>query len=254
MPAGRLGPLGHDGRALVVAVDHPLYMYPAPGLEHPVRFVRRMQALGVDGVILNHGLLRRLDGDWGWTKPILKLDVAPMAGPSDEEVEFRACWTVEQAMRAGVDTVLCLIQPGGPWELEQLVSVGRIAAEAWESGVTMLVEAIPYRGRRFPDPSHPDALAAAVRTAFELGAAVVKTGVPSDLDAIPRVIPQGTPVLFAGGPLRGSDDDLVAVARRLIDRGAAGLAFGRNVWGRPDAEGIARRLLGVVHDGAQGPR
>lgn len=240
-------PLADDGRALVVAVDHPLYTYPVPGLEDPLSFVRRMRALGVDGLILNHGLLRRVDGDWGRTTPILKLDIAPMTWSDDDAVEFRVCWMVEHALKAGVGSVLCLIQPGAPWELEQLMAVGKTAADAWDNGVIMVIEALPQASRRFPDPSHPDAIAAAVRTAVELGAAVVKTNIPLDVDAAGRVAVGGVPVLFAGGPLRGNEDELIATAARLIGSGAAGLAFGRNVWGRSDPETVVRRLLAVVH-------
>jgi DhnA family fructose-bisphosphate aldolase class Ia len=44
-----------------------------------------------------------------------------------------------------------------------------------------------------------------------------------------------------------SEDDVVALARGVVAAGAAGIAFGRNVWGSPDPTTLVQRLREAVH-------
>ena len=55
------------------------------------------------------------------------------------------------------------------------------------------------------------------------------------------------PVVALGGPKMPSDDDVVAFARGVVANGAAGIAFGRNVWGSPDPAKLLARLYEAVH-------
>ena len=50
-----------------------------------------------------------------------------------------------------------------------------------------------------------------------------------------------------GGPKIDSEDDVVALARGVVEAGAAGVAFGRNVWGSPDPAKLIARLHEAVH-------
>ena len=54
------GPLGSDGRALIVAVDHPLYSWPCPGLEDRAGVLRAVSGAGADAIICSYGTLRDL--------------------------------------------------------------------------------------------------------------------------------------------------------------------------------------------------
>ena len=44
-----------------------------------------------------------------------------------------------------------------------------------------------------------------------------------------------------------SEDDVVELARGVVAAGAAGIAFGRNVWGSADPAALLARLRGAVH-------
>jgi class I fructose-bisphosphate aldolase len=58
-----------------------------------------------------------------------------------------------------------------------------------------------------------------------------------------------TMVLFSGGSRMG-DEDLLNKARAAMEQGATGLIFGRNMWQRPLAEGIAitKRVQEIMKD------
>jgi DhnA family fructose-bisphosphate aldolase class Ia len=100
-----------------------------------------------------------------------------------------------------------------------------------------------------PRGDDPLAIAACCRTAAELGAHVVKTSFPRPPSAIADAIGCGIPVVLAGGDPRGPADAL-ADAADAIAAGAAGVAFGRNVWGATDPAAMVRDLVRTVHGAA----
>jgi DhnA family fructose-bisphosphate aldolase class Ia len=53
--------------------------------------------------------------------------------------------------------------------------------------------------------------------------------------------------MSAGGDLDPDGDGLLDRVRRALDAGAAGVAHGRNVWGRRDPGGAVAALRAVVH-------
>jgi DhnA family fructose-bisphosphate aldolase class Ia len=83
--------------------------------------------------------------------------------------------------------------------------------------------------------------------AAELGAHVVKTSMPTPPDGIAEAASAGVPILIAGGKLQGDRDGLFDATRRAVHAGAAGVAYGRNVWGSPDPAATVRRLCELVH-------
>ncbi|GIU86058.1 MAG: hypothetical protein KatS3mg009_0573 [Acidimicrobiia bacterium] len=79
----------------------------------------------------------------------------------------------------------------------------------------------------------------------------MKTVCPGPTDEFAAVAEASpVPVVALGGPKMASEDDVVAVARGVVAAGAAGIAFGRNVWGSPDPAALVRRLRHAVHGDA----
>jgi len=70
-------------------------------------------------------------------------------------------------------------------------------------------------------------------------------GPPDEFGAVVVACP--APVVALGGPKMTSEDDVVALARGVVAAGAAGIAFGRNVWGSPDPTALVTRLREAVH-------
>jgi DhnA family fructose-bisphosphate aldolase class Ia len=54
-------------------------------------------------------------------------------------------------------------------------------------------------------------------------------------------------VVALGGPKLESEDEVVQLARGVTEAGAAGVAFGRNVWGSTAPAKLIARLHDAVH-------
>jgi fructose-bisphosphate aldolase / 2-amino-3,7-dideoxy-D-threo-hept-6-ulosonate synthase len=242
--------LGADGRALVVAIDHPLYSWPCPGLEDRASVLSAVAAAGADAVIASYGTIRDCRKSFGRAEPILKLDLTTVAlGGSYPVSEYLTAWDIEDAQRLGVRAVLSFVQLGAPFELEALRTAGRTAAACDRAGLAYVCEIMPVESDGFPEPAAPDAIAAACRTAAELGAHIVKTTMPEPAEGIVDAVACGVPVLVAGGAMAADREALLRAARMVMRDGAAGLAFGRNVWGSADPAGMVSTLRDIVHQG-----
>jgi fructose-bisphosphate aldolase / 2-amino-3,7-dideoxy-D-threo-hept-6-ulosonate synthase len=234
--------LAGDGRAVIVAIDHPLYSWPCPGLEDRAAVLRAVSGAGADAVISSYGTLRDLREAFGDAAPILKLDVTTVATDGSYPVsEYAVAYRVDDAVRLGAAAVLTYVQLGTPFELEALRAAARVAARADEAGLAYVCEI-----------TAPSATAAAARTAAELGAHVVKTSMPDPPEAMAEVAACGVPVVLAGGDFDADDERLLELVRRVLAAGAAGVAHGRNVWGRPDPAAAVAALRAVVHPEAAG--
>jgi len=243
--------LGKDGQTVVVAIDHPLYSWPCRGLEDRARLLRQVSAAGADAVIASYGTIRDLRPAFGKAEPILKLDLTTVTLGSEYPLsEYVPAWTVDDAERLGVGAVLTYVQLGAPFELEALRVAGRVAADCDRRGLHYVCEIMPIESAMFPDPAAPEAIAAASRTGAELGAHVIKTTMPTPAESVVDAVACGVPVILAGGVLAGDRARLLGDVRTAIDKGAAGVAFGRNVWGAGDPGGVVASLCDIIH----GPR
>ena len=241
-------PLAADGRAVVVAVDHPLYSWPCAGLEDRPSVVRAAVDGGADAIIASYGTVRDLREEFGRAAPILKLDLTTVAvGGEYPLTEYVLAYTVEDAIAVGAAAVLTFVQLGADFELEALRQAGRIVAASDRAGVPYVCEIMPVESARFPDPYDPVSITAATRTAVELGARVVKTSMPTPPETIRDAAAFGVPVILAGGDLRADRGALLDAVASAMRHGASGVAFGRNVWGAADPAGTVRELARTVH-------
>jgi len=145
------GLLAADGRLLVVAVDHPLYSWPCPGLEDRAALIEAVAVAGADAVIASYGTIRDHRSAFGSSRPILKLDLTTVAlGGEYPSTEYVQAWSVEDAQRLGVGGVLTFVQLGASFELEALRTAGRVAAEADRAGLQYVCEIMPVESARFP--------------------------------------------------------------------------------------------------------
>ena len=242
------GPLAPDGRALIVAVDHPLNSWPCPGLEDRATVLRAISVAGADAIICSYGTLRDQREVFGASAPILKLDLTSLAVGGHYPVsEYALAYRVEDALRLGAEAVLTYVQLGTAFELEALRTAAAVAARADEEGLPYVCEIMPVEGETYPDPAAPVAIAAAARAAAELGARMVKTTMPDPPEAMADVAGCGIPVVLAGGDLESDRRALLDRVGRALAAGAAGVAHGRNVWSQPDPGAAVAALREVVH-------
>ena len=244
--------LAADGKAVIVAIDHTLYSWPCPGLEDRGALLASVAAAGADAIIASYGTIRDFRPAFGRAHPILKLDLTSVTlGSSYALTEYLPAYTLEDAQRLGVRTVLTYIQLGAPFELEALRVAARLAADCDRAGLTYLCEIMPVESERYPDAFAPEAIAAACRTGQELGGHAIKTTMPLPPESVAEAVKTcGVPVILAGGALAPDREALLSQVKTCVDLGVAGVAFGRNVWGKPDPADTVRRLVSIVHAGA----
>jgi fructose-bisphosphate aldolase / 2-amino-3,7-dideoxy-D-threo-hept-6-ulosonate synthase len=241
--------LSQKGRAVVVAMDHPLYSWPCRGLEDRGRLLKQVSEAGADAVIASYGTIRDFRGLFGKAQPILKLDLTSVTlGTNYPLTEYVPAWTLEDAQRLGVGSVLTYVQLGAPFELEALRVAGALAAACDRAGLSYVCEIMPIESAMFPDPAAPDAIAAACRAGAELGAHLIKTTMPVPATAVSEAVrAAGVPVILAGGAFAKDRAGLLADVEKAVANGAAGVAFGRNVWGAEDPGAVVASLCKAVH-------
>jgi DhnA family fructose-bisphosphate aldolase class Ia len=226
---------GPDGRLLLVAMDHAVFMGHMPGLD--LKTMATVVHAGVDAVMTTFGTARRAaqtPGALGRAALVLSLDVH---APEPEE-------QILNALRLGADSVKVLAASS---DAAQWTALERYAVLAERWGIPFQAEVIPG-GFHQPDQHTPANIARVCRQAAEMGADYVKTLYTGDPESMQRAVEGATvPVVILGGDRTSDEDSLLGQVRDALAAGVSGVAFGRNIWSHPDPAAITRRLGAVVH-------
>jgi fructose-bisphosphate aldolase, class I len=255
---------GTSGRCLDVAVDHGFFGEPAflTGITDIARTVDVLCDAAPDAVQLTVGQARHLQARPGRDKPalVLRSDVANVYGPELPSSLFSL--TVERAAEVAVRLdAVCLVvnvfdMPGQPELRRQCLSnVVRLKAECEPLGMPLMVEPLVMKannaGGAYLVDGDVERITALVRQAVELGADLIKADPTDDPLDYHRVIEVagGVPVLVRGGG-RVPDRELLERTAQVLEQGARGIVYGRNIIQHHDPAGITRALMAVLHDGA----
>lgn len=251
-----------DGRCFDVAIDHGFFGEPRflAGIEDMDAAVDRVVAAGPDAIQLSIGQARRLQERKGPAKPalVLRTDIANVYGRELPARLFSHALdrVVEQAVR--VDAACMCVNlfdlEGAPEVHEACVrNVLRIKPDAERYGMPMMVEPLVMKkgGGGYGVHGDVERIAALVRQAVELGADVIKADPTDELEDYHRVIEVagGVPVLVRGGG-RVSDLEVLRRTKLVMEQGAKGIVYGRNVIQHDDPKAMTRALMAIVHEGA----
>jgi fructose-bisphosphate aldolase, class I len=245
-----------DGRCFDVAIDHGFFNEGAflAGIEDIAAAVRTVVDAGPDAIQLSPGQARHLQGIPGPRKPalVLRTDVANVYAPELPRALYSEIVVdaVGHALRldAACVVVNLLLLPDQPDLHRQCVrNVSTLRAACTEVGMPVMVEPLVMKDGYGVD-GDVEKIVPLVRQATELGADVIKADPTDDVADYHRVVQAaaGRPVLVRGGG-RVSDDEVLARTRALMEQGAAGIVYGRNVIQHPDPAGMTRALMEVVH-------
>ncbi|MYB04135.1 MAG: fructose-bisphosphate aldolase [Acidimicrobiaceae bacterium] len=233
-----------DGRAVFVAMDHPSYMGMGVAPEAAASIARG----GPDAILATWQLARARPAAFAGAGLVLRVDggISDLGDPPAADTTS-LLYTAEQAMVLGADAVVIMVFPGTPDEQHSLQRLARLAAECELLGLPVMAESIPGGWPRTV-PWTAENVGRGARLAVELGADIVKTMCPGPVEefaAVAEACP--APVVALGGPKVDDEDQVVALARGVVEAGGAGVAFGRNVWGSDDPAALVGRLLEAVH-------
>ncbi|MFN0130606.1 MAG: class I fructose-bisphosphate aldolase [Verrucomicrobiales bacterium] len=255
---------GADGRCFDVAIDHGFFNEHAflPGIENLAAAVRTVVEAGPDAIQLTTGQARLLQQIPGRSKPslVLRTDVANIYGkvlpstPFSRMIEDAALQAVQHD--AACVCVNLFQIPGASIVHDHCVdNICRLKVECALYGMPMMVEPLVFQPNEKAGGYMVDGdatkIMSLVRQAVELGADIIKADPTDDVSVYHKVVEVacGIPVLVRGGG-RVSDEEILRRTKALMDQGAAGIVYGRNVIQHPNPSGITKALMAVVHDGA----
>jgi DhnA family fructose-bisphosphate aldolase class Ia len=258
--AYRLNRLFHatSGRCIDVAVDHGFFGEPRflAGIEDIASTLTTLVDAGPDAIQLSRGQAPLLQQIPGREKPalVLRVDVANVYGAEPPRVAFSR--VIDDAIGHAVrlDAACVCVNlfdiPGDDDLRRQCIdNITALRTAADGAGMALMVEPLvmtPGQGGYAVD-GNADRIVALVRQAAELGADVIKADPTDDLAAYHRVVTAArVPVLVRGGG-RVSDDEILARTRAVLEQGARGIVYGRNVIQHPDPGGMVAALRAVVH-------
>jgi class I fructose-bisphosphate aldolase len=254
--------LAGDGRCLDVAIDHGFFGEPRflNGIEQMEQAVKAVVKAAPDAVQLTVGQARLLQVVPGPLKPalVLRTDIANVYGSELPKRLFSVIIedAVEQALRLDA-ACLCvnLFQLEGAPEVHEACvrNIVRLKPEADRYGMPLMIEPLVMRsgGNGYAVNGDKDAIRALVRQAVELGADVIKADPTDQLEDYHEVVEVAAPVpvLVRGGG-KVSDEEVLRRTNKVLEQGAQGIVYGRNIIQHENPPAMTRALMAVVHDGA----
>jgi DhnA family fructose-bisphosphate aldolase class Ia len=191
---------------------------------------------------------------------IMRTDIANIYGnPIDEHLfSHHLPHAIEEAVRLdAVAVCVNLLQlPGRPDIRESCVrSIMALRKEATRYGMPLMVEPLVMQDNSiaggYMTDGDTDKIRTLVRQAVELGADLIKADPTDDITEYGRVLEVAgdVPVLVRGG---GKVDNRTLLERTaaVLDQGASGIVYGRNVVQHENPAGIVAALMAMLHKNA----
>ena len=253
-----------DGKCFNVAVDHGFFGERSflNGIENMRQAVETVVNAGPDVVQLTIGQAPLLQAIPGKQKPSLALrtDIANVYGKELPDYLFSRIIAepVEQALRLDAACVVVNLfeLPDQPDVRDQCIdNICELKPVCERYGMPLMVEPLVMQDNTqaggYMVDGDLDKIMTLVRQAVELGADVIKADPTDDPSEYHRVIEVAgaVPVLVRGGG-RVADDVILSRTYELMQQGAKGIVYGRNVIQHENPAGMTRALMAVVHDGA----
>ena len=147
-------------------------------MEDPGAVIDSVVEAGADAIMTTFGVIKHYqDRLIGRIPTLMRLDGGPSLYREDwlAYTEWALLHSVEDALMLGADGVCLMAFVGIPVELETYRIVAKVAGECMRCNLPVMVEALPAKSARIPDPMDAAAMASACRLGFEHGADLIKT-------------------------------------------------------------------------------
>ena len=259
---------GTSGNCFDVAIDHGMFNEPGflNGIENMHNAISIVAAAAPDAIQLTPGTAPILQAIPGKARPalVLRTDIANVYGNPLPQKLFSVIIedAVEQAIMldAACVVVNLLMLPNQPELHEACIKNISILKRASEKvGMPLMVEPLVMQdsakaGGGYMVDGNITKILVLVRQAVELGADIIKADPCDEVKDYHQVIEiaQGIPVLVRGGG-KVSDEEILTRTSALIEQGAKGIVYGRNVIHHANPAGMTKALMAVVHEGLSGP-
>lgn len=251
-----------SGKCLDVAVDHGFFnevsfLNSIENMEQAINTIVEAQPDAIQLTVGQSEILQKVPGK---EKPalVLRSDVANVYNPKLHEYLFSYLVdeVVEQAivLDAACVVVNLLRLPGQPELHEQCVAnIAKLKPVCDRYGMPLMVEPLVMQPNEKKGGYMVDGdinkILPLVRQACELGADIIKADPCDDLNEYHRVIEiAGRPVLPRGGG-RAPEMEVLQRTFALMQQGASGIVYGRNIIQHENPTQMTRALMAIVHRG-----
>lgn len=234
-------------------VDDHLLFGPFGGLEHLPERIDTLAKAGVNAILTHVGIVRRFPTLFAHTPVIVNLSASTTQSHHTRKTLVA---DIEDAVAVNAEAVAVHINLGSKWAPEMLNQAGTVVSQAQRFGLPVVgiiyprSETIHHSGasptdenfeslRRQSPKAYADLVAQCAAVGAGLGFDAIKTQFAGPRSEFARVIVAacGVPVLIAGGPLR-DETSVLSDVRDATAVGAAGVSFGRNLFGRESPQSI----------------
>ena len=252
-----------SNRCFDVAVDHGFFN--ERGFLHGIEDLESCVSMLVDAIPdaiqLTVGQAPLLQSIAGRQKPslVLRTDVANVYGRELPRALFSRMIEapVQQALRLDATCVVVNLFriPDEPEVMDQCIqNILKIKNECDLWAMPLMVEPLVFKPNSqfggYMVDGDLEKILPLVRQAVELGADIIKADPTDDVTLYNEVIKIArVPVLVRGGS-KATDDEILARTHELIQQGAAGIVYGRNIIQHENPGGMTRALMSIVHDDA----
>lgn len=232
-----------DGRCFFLPIDHGYFQGPTTCLEKPGETIKPLLPY-CDALFVTRGVLRAsVPPDCN--VPII-LRVSGGTSIVGEDLANEALTTsIEEIIRLNATAVGVSIFVGSSYERQSLINLAEMVNKCEDYGIPVMAVTAVGKELEKRDARY---LALASRIAAELGARVVKTYWCPEFEKVVEGCP--VPVVMAGGPKCETELEVMEFVYDGIQKGAAGLNLGRNVWQNPYPVAMMRALRAIVHENA----
>lgn len=261
----RMNRLFSNGRCLDVAIDHGVCNEPSflDGLEDMSSVVGQLVKAKPDAIQMNAGQADLLQSVDGKDKPALVMRI-DLGNPYNAE-RHRHMWALLQnaeqpliqalQMDAACVVVNLFMLPDEPELFKQCVdNISKVKAECEKYGMPLMIEPLVMQpnthGQAYMVDGDCEKIVTLVRMARELGADIIKADPTTHADDFHKVVEAARcPVLVRGGG-REDIESVFAKARALLDQGALGMVYGRNIYQHPNPSRVVDALMAMIHNDA----
>lgn len=249
----RLGRLFFNNRMLVVPIDDSLIFGPYNGLYAISKTISEIELSKPTAILGFKGSLSQVQSND--MQLILNLTASTTIGNHVSKVVIGK---VLDALRMDIDCIAAHINYTSEYENQMIEQFAAIASEADNYGLPTLAISYPrtrknntdYNYTDLDESTYTDLICHCTRTSVELGADIIKTQYTGSTDSFSKVVKSalGKPVIIAGGPIIDIRE-AYSMAKSVIDAGAAGISYGRNVFNQTNIFAFLSGIKEIVFFG-----
>ncbi len=239
----RLSRLMPGGRAQWLPIDHGYFLGPTRKLEKPGQTIAPLLPYS-DGLFVTRGVLRSAVEPVNSLPIILRISggTSIIAGDLANEA---LTTSIDDIIRLNVSAVGVSVFIGSGYQHQTILNLANAVNMCEPYGIPVMAVTAVGKELEKRDARY---LALCCRICAEIGADVVKTYWCEDFEQVVEGCP--VPVVMAGGPKTETTREVYEFVHDGMERGAAGVNLGRNVWQSEHPVAVAKGLRAIVHEDA----